>query len=76
MAAEEGKETFGRLLFVVCLCTFGYLLLRVGKILCCQLPLYAYKTLYQRLILLELLVVAFRYGTRDDERCAGIIDED
>ena len=76
MAAEQSKEAFGCFLLVVSFRAFGYLLLCIGKILCGKLPLHTYKTFYQRLILLVLLVVSLWHRTGNDKWCAGIVNED
>ena len=82
MRTIEGEKTCIELLLTFLLIaslyqfvTFTNQIFRISQILCGQLTLYTYQTLHQRLIFLKHLIIALRHGTRDDQRCTGIIDQ-
>ena len=49
--------------------------LGLGQILRSQLALYAHQLLYQRLVLFEQLVIAFRHRPGYNQRRTGIVDQ-
>ena len=75
MAAIQSKETLCQHILVTRLLTFGNQILRLGQELGSQLALYVDKSLYERLVLLELLVFALRHGTRNNQGSTGIVDQ-
>ena len=75
MRTVEGKESFLLQFLVVLLTAFGNLLFGFCQILCSQLALNTHQSLYQRLIFLKHLVVAFGHRTGDDKRSTGIVDQ-
>ena len=75
MRAVECQEAFVGQLLVILFHALGNLLLGLGQILRGQLLLHADETLDQRLVLLKHLVVALGYGTGDDERGTGIVNQ-
>ena len=81
MRAIESEEAFFEFLLSLLVALFNHLssfcneLLCISKILRGQFSLNIHKTFNKRLVFLEHLVAAIRHRTRDDERCAGIVDE-
>ena len=82
MGTVEREETFLeqllRLFLLSCLgqsLALTNLLLGLSQILGSQLALYSHKFLDQGLILLKHLVVALGYGTTNNKRCTGIVNQ-
>ena len=71
VGAEEAEESRLKVLVVARADEF----LRLGQILSGELALCLHQFLHDGLVLIIHLLVAMRYGTRDDERCTGIVDQ-
>ena len=71
MATVQLQESLLHLFLV----SRSYHLLGLGQILRSQLALYAHQLLYQRLVLFEQLVIAFRHRPGYNQRRTGIVDQ-